>query len=113
MKLELFDLSTKDQIKMAVVMTAIFIVGFGTARHYYKHSNDSSLNNYQHYTTESENDKRGVPTDNCVIKGNITDKGSKRYYKPGSKGYANVTPEKCFTTETEAIRAGFKTNSKK
>ncbi len=113
MKLELFDLSTKDQIKMAVVMTAIFIAGFGTARHYYKHSNDSSLNNYQHYTTESENDKRGLADSKCIIKGNVPVRGTKKYYLPGTKGYASVSPEQCFTTEAEAIRAGFISNSKK
>ena len=52
--------------------------------------------------------------DNCLIKGNISKKSKlKKYYLPGHKYYKNmwITPrtgERCFTTEQEAIAAGWK-----
>lgn len=53
----------------------------------------------------------GSSTDdpNCVrkIKGNISSK-SKIYHMPGGAFYARTVPEMCFSTEAEAVAAGFR-----
>jgi hypothetical protein len=43
----------------------------------------------------------------CKIKGNISSK-SKIYHVPGGAFYKTVTPEMCFSTEAEAVAAGFR-----
>jgi len=48
-----------------------------------------------------------VPGQPCLIKGNIS--GSNRiYHIKGGASYEKTTPEKCFSTEAEAVVAGFR-----
>ncbi len=48
-----------------------------------------------------------TPSGACLIKGNIASSG-KIYHVQGGSFYARVKPEQCFTTEAEAVAAGFR-----
>jgi len=49
-----------------------------------------------------------------LIKGNINSKGEKIYHMPGEASYVNTKPEQWFSTEAEAVAAGFRpVNDKK
>lgn len=56
----------------------------------------------------------GVPPDgkSCPagyqVKGNISSRSDKIYYLPGSTGYGQVVPERCFANAAQAEQAGFR-----
>jgi hypothetical protein len=48
----------------------------------------------------------------CPVKGNISAKGARTYHVVGGAFYDKTNPEQCFSSEEEAITAGFKRSSR-
>jgi hypothetical protein len=51
---------------------------------------------------------RTVCPDTHPVKGNINPQGQWIYHPPGGEFYPQTNPERCFATEAEAWRAGFR-----
>ncbi|MGL4522312.1 MAG: thermonuclease family protein, partial [Bacilli bacterium] len=68
---------------------------------------DYAANNFE---TDEEVKKPEQPTtsEKMKIKGNINSKGEKIYHMPGQAYYDRTNPEEVFSTEQEAIKAGYR-----
>lgn len=62
-------------------------------------------------SNRTSSDKSDCPADKPV-KGNVSSKGEKIYHLPGGVFYKRTNPEKCFATEQEAQREGFRKSSR-
>ncbi len=116
----------KDVLIAAACFVLIFFVGFGTGSYVKKQRklNSSQVN----YTTKQTQkpapvavkkpvaavagDSTTTQATACVIKGNISSGGKKIFHVQGGAFYARVKPEQCFSTEQEALAAGFVKSSR-
>lgn len=118
----------KNKFILAVCFVLVFFVGFGTGR-YNKEIQNSKSKTQSNYNKNSNTnpDKPKQPvgesktpavlpasttTPSCVIKGNISTKGEKIYHILGGAFYNLVKPEQCFTTEQDAVNAGYRKSTR-
>ena len=107
------------KIKIVGIFSLTFLVGFGTGKEYSKSTESLLGTSNPHYTTnqtilKSKNGGVGEGDDNpqekikpCDIKGNIGSNSKKVFHIPTGQYYSKVTAEVCFSSEQEALRAGF------
>jgi hypothetical protein len=117
----------KEKIVLGMCYILVFIVGFGTGKFVPQKKNPSSVQS--NYITNTNKKPffpqpagggatvpvaavKGAATSTvsaapCLIKGNISSAGKKVYHVAGGAFYKRVKPEQCFTTEDEALSAGF------
>ena len=115
----------KNNIVLGGCFVLVFIIGFGSGR--YIKEKDTQIqraqNNYTKKTVASQTQIAVPPVPeiiqnatsstemkgqaSCYIKGNISSGGRKIYHVPEGRYYKMVKPEQCFTTEGEALAAGY------
>ncbi len=128
--LKLKIVENKEKVVLACCAILIFIVGFGTGRA--EHEVKKTNKNQAYYTTKSSAIKTAgeegnvapisstpvpvqstadskVDQTNCPIKGT----SSKIYHLAGGAFYDRITsPVACFSTEAEAVAAGYRKSSR-
>ncbi len=112
----------RANIVLGAAYVLVFLLGFGVGR--YDQEWQKKLSRMQNnYNTKKVNLQKDIKnpegeapakiTGNatsstaCMVKGNISSKGKKIYHVVGGSFYDRVNPEQCFTTEEEAVAAGF------
>lgn len=105
---DFFSETNKEKLKILLLLTIVYFVGFGTATSLYQPSFKSE-SQLQYSNIQSQTNENLYNAENCFIKGNVTD-SKKIYYIYGTKYYNQVKPEVCFASEAEAIQAGFTIN---
>lgn len=125
----------KNYFAVALGFVLVFLLGFGTGIFEKDHRKaPASLPNYTTNTEKTvekqaietkpvnETPKAGevqvlgqatssAPTQECLIKGNIS-ANSKIYHVKGGAFYDRTNPEMCFSTEQQALDAGFRKSSR-
>ncbi|MCL5774958.1 MAG: hypothetical protein M1333_01970 [Patescibacteria group bacterium] len=117
----------RTRVVLAAAYVLVFLLGFGVGR--YDQEWQKRLfrmqNNYNTKTVNLQKDIKNpegeapakaaanaTSSPVCVIKGNISSQGKKIFHVRGGSFYDRVNPEQCFSTEEEAVAAGFVKSSR-
>jgi len=121
----------KDKLVLGLSFILVFIVGFGAGSYVRETRRDSSKPQANYTTAAAKKPANTAAADQgqvlgkttqvaatstqtsaCIVKGNISTAGKKIYHVKGGAFYNRVKPEQCFSTEAEALAAGFVKSSR-